>query len=345
MIPKLKRVIIVGCGFAGLNASKKLGIIEELEIKVIDKRNHHLFQPLLYQVAMAGLSPAEIAYPIRSLLSKFQNTKVIKGLVKQVNLIDQKITTDYEEISYDYLILACGASHTYFGQNRWEEFAPGLKTIEQATEIRRRVLDAFELAEREKNPSRQRQLLTFVVIGGGPTGVELAGAIGEMSRYTLTKDFRNIDPKLTRIMLIEAGPRILPSFDVSLASSASRDLEKLGVQIWTNSKVTDIDDHSVEVGLERIEANTILWAAGVQAAEINKTLNVILDPQSRVIVEADLSIKNYPNVFVLGDQAHVKQSNGKPLPGLAPVAMQEGRFVAKQIINDLKNKSVSRLFI
>ena len=332
----MKRILIVGGGFAGLNAAKCLGNVKDVEVTLIDRRNHHLFQPLLYQVAMAGLSPAEIAAPIRSMLSKYRNINVLQEEVQKVDPAKKSISTNVDSYSYDYLIMACGARHSYFGHEEWEEYAPGLKTLEQATEIRRRVLTAFEEAEKEKSPVIQKKWLTFVIVGGGPTGVELAGAIGEMSRYTLNEDFRNIDPKLTRIILVEAGPRILPSFSEKLTSRATRDLEKLGVQVWTSSMVTHIDEQGVEIGSERIQSATVIWAAGVQASSLGESLEVPLDRQRRVIVEPDLSLKEYPEVFVIGDQAHCAHQNGKPLPGVAPVAFQQGRFIGQNILREIK---------
>jgi NADH dehydrogenase len=334
----MKHVVIVGGGFAGLNAAKVLGKSEKVKVTVIDKINHHLFQPLLYQVAMAALSPADIAVPIRSLLSKYKNVNVVKAEVTDIDLKAKIVKSDELELEYDYLILACGAQHSYFGNEHWERFSPGLKTIEQATEIRRRVLLAFEKAEIETNPERKKEYLTFVIVGGGPTGVELAGAIGEMSRFTLSKDFRNIDPKLTRIVLVEAGPRILPMYSTKLSSRATRDLEMLGVQVWTSSKVTQVDENGVDVGSERLNAKTVLWAAGVQASKLNKYLGAQLDNQGRVFIERDLTLKNHPNIFVLGDQAHFKDKNDKPLPGLAPIALQQGRFAAKNILMEIEGK-------
>jgi NADH dehydrogenase len=334
-----KRVVIIGGGFAGMNAAKLLARAgSKLEIALIDRRNHHLFQPLLYQVAMAGLSPAEIAAPIRSLLSAYPNVKVIQGTVARIDLAERRVGGDFGELGYDYLLLATGAQHAYFGNERWEGFAPGLKTLEQATEIRRRVLTAFELAEREPDPARKKQQLTFMIVGGGPTGVELAGAIGEMSRFTLGRDFRSIDPKLTRVILVEAGPRILPSFAPELASRAVRDLESLGVQVWTNSLVTDIDADGVRLGEERIRTGTVLWAAGVRASDLGGLLGVPRDPQARVIVGPDLSVPGHPEVFVLGDLAHTRDAAGKPLPGVAPVAMQQGRYAARAILDELAGK-------
>lgn len=333
-----KRVVIVGGGFAGLNAAKGLRRVRDVQITLVDRRNHHLFQPLLYQVAMAGLSPADIAAPIRSILSKQRNVRVLQGEVTGIDFARQTVNADFGELPYDYLLLACGARHSYFGHDEWEEYAPGLKTLEQATEIRRRVLTAFEAAERETNPAEKKRLLTFVIVGGGPTGVELAGAIGEMSRFTLAKDFRSIDSKLARVMLIEAGPRILPSFDESLASRTVRELEELGVQVWTSSLVTKVDEHGVEIGAERIQAATVLWAAGVEAASLGRRLGVEVDRAGRIIVEPDLSIPANPDVFVAGDQAHCRDEHGKPLPGVAPVATQQGRYLAKLIQGDLAGR-------
>lgn len=335
----MKRVLVVGGGFAGLNAALGLGAEPGVEVTLLDRRNHHLFQPLLYQVATAGLSPADIASPIRSLLSRCANTRVLRSEVTDVDLAARTVTTDAGRLPYDYLVLACGARHAYFGHEEWEEFAPGLKTIEQATEIRRRVLDAFEEAEKETDRARQRALLTFAIVGGGPTGVELAGAIGEMSRFTLARDFRRIDPKLARIMLIEAAPRILPGLHESLASRAVRDLESLGVQVWTSSAVTKIDARGLEVGAERIEADTVLWAAGVRAEDLSRRLGVELAPGGRVPVGPDLSLAGHPEVFVTGDQAQARDANGRDLPALAPVAIQQGRFVARQIRGELAGRA------
>jgi NADH dehydrogenase len=334
----MKRVVIVGAGFAGLNAAKGLARSKEIEVTLLDERNHHLFQPLLYQVATAGLSPAEIAAPIRGILSSHRNTRVLRERVEAIDLAGRSVRTNWTEHEYDYLVLACGARHSYFGNEQWEPHAPGLKTLEQATEIRRRILTAFEEAETESKPERKRALLTFAVVGGGPTGVELAGAIGEMSRFTLARDFRQIDPKLARIVLLEAGPRILPSFSEELSSRAVRDLEGLGVQVWTSSPVTRIDADGLEVGSERLESRTVLWAAGVRASSLGEQLGVELDPQGRVCVEPDLSLPGQPEVFVAGDQAHILGENGVALPGMAPAAMQEGRYVAAKILADVAGK-------
>jgi len=338
----MKRVVIVGGGFAGLAAAKALARERDALVTLLDRRNHHLFQPLLYQVAMAGLSPAEIAAPIRALLRGARNVSVRQEEAVGADLERRVLRTRAEgrehEHAYDYLLLACGAAHAYFGRDEWEEFAPGLKTLPQALEIRRRVLSAYERAELETEPARQRALLTFVVVGGGPTGVELAGALGEMSRFTLARDFRHIDPALARVILIEAGARILPSFPESLARRATRDLEALGVQVWTSSPVTRVDASGVEVGRERIETATTLWAAGVAASPLGKALGLDVDRLGRIVVGPDLALRDHPEVFVLGDQAHAAGASGAPLPGLAPVAMQEGRFAARAIGADLRGK-------
>ena len=334
-----KQVVVVGAGFGGLNAVKTLRNAAGVDVTVIDRTNHHLFQPLLYQVAMAGLSPAEIAAPIRSLFSSYKNVRVLQGTLTSVDLASNSLTTDFGKMKYDYLVLACGARHSYFGHDEWEPYAPGLKTFEQAIEIRCRILNAFEIAERTGNKEEQERQLTFVVVGGGPTGVELAGAIGEMSRFTLSKDFRNIDAKLARIVLIEAGPRILPMFSESQASRAARDLETLGVQVRTSCKVTSIDADGVSADGDRIRAATVLWAAGVEASSIGRQVSPDVDRQGRVIVESDLTVKEHPNVFVIGDMASYAHQTGKPLPGTAPVAMQQGRFIARMILRDLKGQA------
>lgn len=336
-----KRVVIVGGGFAGINCAKRLGKRSELEVLLIDRRNHHLFQPLLYQVAMAGLSPAEIAAPIRGMLADYRNTKVLQAEVQHVDLAARKVVTTRGEHPYDYLVLAAGAQHSYFGHNEWEVNAPGLKTLEQATEIRRRVLSAFERAEGESDPAEQKALSTFVVVGGGPTGVELAGAIGEMSRFTLARDYRNIDPTRTRIILVEAGERILPSFAPELTARATKDLEKLGVEVWTKRRVMDITDAGVTVDSEFIPSRTALWAAGVQAAELGKELGTPLDRQGRVMVREDLTIEGHPEVFVAGDQAHTKGPSGQPLPGVATVAIQQGHYIGRAIVTRIAGGAVA----
>jgi NADH:ubiquinone reductase (H+-translocating) len=327
-----KHVVIVGGGFGGLEASKILGQQSNVRVTLIDRRNHHLFQPLLYQVSMAGLSPADIATPIRSIVSGFENTTVLLGEVVRVDFEQSEVVADFGRLTFDYLILACGATHSYFGRDDWEEFAPGLKTLEQATEIRRRVLLSFELAEREIDQEKRKSLLTFVVVGGGATGVELAGSLGEITRFTLSKDFDNIEPASTRIILIEAGPRILTGFDQNLSRRAMRDLEKLGVTVWTDMRVTNINRDGVALGDEVIKADTVIWAAGVKPAAINQTLGAPLDSLGRVMVGKDLSLPNHPNIFSVGDQVRFDDERGEPLPGQAPAAMQQGRHAARNII-------------
>jgi NADH dehydrogenase len=333
-----KSVVILGGGFGGLNAAKVLGRKgRDLRVTVVDRRNYHLFQPLLYQVAMAGLSPAEIASPIRSLLAEHPNVEIVFGNVTEIQIGAKSIAGDFGRISYDYLVVAAGAQHSYFGHDEWEKYAPGLKTLEQATEIRRRVLTAYECAERESDPQKQKALLTFAVVGGGPTGVELAGALGEISRYTLRREFRHIDPAKTRVVLIEAGPRILAGFDPELSARALRDLEKLGVSVWTSTRVTKISDDGVEMANEKLHAATAIWAAGVKPSELNTFLSQNLDKSGRIPVNEDLSLPGHPEIFVVGDQAHFEQ-DGKALPGLAPVAMQAGRHAAENILLLTKGK-------
>lgn len=334
----MTRVVIVGGGFAGLNAAKVLGGARDVEVTLMDRRNHHLFQPLLYQVAMAGLSPADIAAPIRSILSQHKNIRVLLGEVRSLDLKHHLVLADAGEIAFDYLILCSGATKSYFGHDEWEIYAPSLKTLEDATEIRRRVLTAFEEAERIADPDERKKFLTFVIVGGGPTGVELAGAIGEMSRYTLARDFRSIDAKSARVILLEAGARILPTFSEAQASRAVRDLETLGVQVWTSSAVTEIDADGVGIGKERLRVGTVLWAAGIKASPLGREVRADVDTQGRVVAEPDLSVKGSPNVFVAGDLARFTHQTGTPLPGTAPVAMQQGRYIARTILGDLRGR-------
>ncbi|MBU4263267.1 MAG: NAD(P)/FAD-dependent oxidoreductase [Proteobacteria bacterium] len=335
----MKHVIIVGGGFAGLNAAKILGNKTDIRVTLIDNHNHHLFQPLLYQVAMAALSPAEIAVPIRRILAGYANITVLQDEVTGVDPLQRIVTARECSLHYDYLLLACGVKHAYFGHEEWEEYAPGLKTIEQATEIRRRVLSVFEEAERTRDCSSLLKHFTFVIVGGGPTGVEMAGAIGEICRYTLAKDFRNINPRQARIILIEAGPRILPSFSEKMADKAAHDLGTLGVQVRVASPVTNIDGEGVQIGDERLEASTILWAAGVEASPIGRRMGVETDRLGRIVAEADLSIKNHPEIFVAGDLASFSHGRTTPLPGLAPVALQQGRFIARNILRETAGKN------
>jgi NADH dehydrogenase len=331
------RVLIAGGGFAGLNAAKVLGGADGVDVTLIDRHNHHLFQPLLYQVAMAGLSPADIAAPIRSILSRYTNVRVLLGEVLSM-LARNLVITDVGELPFNYLVLACGATHSYFGHDEWEQHAPGLKTLEQATEIRRRVLTAFEQAERITEEKERAKFLTFIVVGGGPTGVELAGAIGEMARFTLAKDFRSINSGSARVILLEGGSRILPAFSEIQAQRAVRDLQALGVEVRTKSTATSIDPDGVQMNGERLRAATVLWAAGVKASPLGRLLSAEVDAQGRVAVEPDLTVKGRSTIFVAGDQARFTHQTGKPLPGTAPVAMQQGRYIARMILGDLKGR-------
>lgn len=333
-----KHVVVVGAGFVGLNCARSLGNARGIRVTVLDRRNHHLFQPLLYQVAMAGLGPANIAAPIRSLLSEFPNVRTLQAVVEGFDLPGRKVSTSAGEFAYDVLVLGAGAKHSYFGNEHWEPFAPGLKTLSQATEIRNRVLQAFEDAETCMDKERRRKLLTFVVVGGGPTGVELAGALGEMTRFTLSREFRNIDSRQTRIILVEGGPRILANFTPEHSAKATRVLEKLGVQVWTNSAVTNVNADGVAVGKEFVEAATVLWGAGVRASSLGAKLGVELDRAGRVVVLPDLSIAGHPEVFVAGDMAHVEQADGKLVPGMAPAALQMGRYLARLIVDETAGK-------
>lgn len=331
-----KRVVIVGGGFGGLNAAKVLRNRADLEVLILDRRNHHLFQPLLYQVAMAGLSPAEISTPIRALFGSSKNMQVLLANVETVSVRENFVRTDVGDFAYDYLILACGSEHSYFGHDEWEEHAPGLKTLEQATEIRRRVLTAFERAEAlASDPAAMQAWLTFTIVGGGPTGVELAGALGEITRYTLRRDFRHFDPRSARVILIEAGARILPSFAPDLSIRAIHDLESLGVRIRTNARVTSVTSEGLRIGEEFLPAHTAIWAAGVKPSSLNKQLLAPLDRQGRVTVTPELCLADARNVFVIGDQAVI---DDQPLPGLAPVAIQQGAFAARQIGRDIAGR-------
>jgi NADH dehydrogenase len=321
------RVVIVGGGFGGLAAARALRRAP-VDVTLVDRRNHHLFQPLLYQVATAGLSPADIAYPIRSVLRRQANASVLLAEAIGVDLARRELVLKDGRLGYDYLVLATGARHAYFGHEEWEPLAPGLKSLEDALEIRRRILLAFEKAERETSPDARRALLTIVVVGGGPTGVELAGAIAEIARQVMKSDFRAIDPTETRVILVEAGPRVLASFPESLSAHAAEELTERGVEVRTGVRVTAIDDHSVALGTERIAAETVLWAAGVAASPLVALLGAPIDPVGRVKLEPDCSIPGHPEIFVIGDAQTAVQPNGAPLPGVAPVAMQQGRYVA-----------------
>lgn len=330
------RVVIVGAGFGGLNAARALAKAP-VQITVIDRKNFHTFQPLLYQVATAGLSPGEIAEPIRSILRPHKNIEVLMSEVTGFDLERRVVNTSHLQISYDYLIVAAGATHSYFGHDDWEVFAPGLKTIEDALEIRRRVLLAFELAERQAAAGETESPINFVVVGGGPTGVELAGTLAEISRYALAHDFHSIDPARTHILLIEGGPRVLPAYAEDLSRSAEEQLRRLGVEVRTSAMVTQVEAGSVYLGDTRLPATVVLWAAGVAASPLGKKLGAPVDRAGRVPVQADLSLPGHPEVFVIGDLAAANDEHGKMLPGVAPVAIQQGKFVAKLIREELES--------
>jgi NADH:ubiquinone reductase (H+-translocating) len=336
--PLPHHVVIVGGGFGGLHAAQSLGNAN-VRVTLIDKRNFHLFQPLLYQVATGGLSPADISSPLRSILNKHRNVKVLMGQVRDIDPHQQKIFLSKSEIAYDTLIVATGVSHHYFGNDQWSEAAPGLKTVEDALEMRRRIFMAFEAAEKETDLAKRQAWLTFVVVGGGPTGVELAGAIAELAYSTLKKDFRNIDTAEAKIVLVEGLDRVLPPYAPELSAKAEESLVKLGVKVQTKALVTNIADNVVTIRqgeqTENLAARTILWAAGVKASPVGQILanhtGVELDRVGRVMVESDLSIKGYPQIFVIGDLANFRKPEGTSLAGVAPVATQEGKYVAELI--------------
>lgn len=328
-------VVILGGGFAGLYAAKKLKGAP-LRLTVVDRHNHHLFQPLLYQVATATLSPSDIASPIRGLLAR-QGAEVLLAEARGLDPERKRLLLADGELTYDYLVLGTGATHSYFGNDAWAEFAPGLKTVEDAVGIRQRVLLAFELAEREKDAARRRQLLTFVLIGAGPTGVELAGALAEISRKSLAEDFQHIHPAEARILLLEGVPNVLQTYPEDLSRKARRALEKLGVEVRTETRVTHIDANGVSVGSEYIPAHTIIWAAGVAASPLAKSLGVPLERAGRVRVTPELTVPGRPDIFVVGDLAYFEQE-GKPIPGVAPAAMQEGKHAAENIRRQLRGE-------
>jgi NADH:quinone reductase (non-electrogenic) len=330
-------VVIVGGGFGGLYAARVLAN-RPVRVTLLDRHNYHLFQPLLYQVATAALNASDIATPLRSILRRATNITVLLAEVEKVDLANRRLDLDRGHMSYDALILAAGASHSYFGHDEWERLAPGLKTLEDALEIRRRVLLAYEAAEREEDGAEQQALLTFVVIGGGPTGVELAGALAEISRETIARDFRLIDPTKARIILAEGGPRILSAFPETLSLRAEEALGKIGVEVRTGAIVTRVTPDAVWMGGEQIRARTVLWAAGVAATPLARSLGVPLDRSGRVLVERDLSIPGHPEAFAIGDMCSVEQEAGRPLPGLAPVAIQQGRATAANVLERLEGR-------
>jgi NADH:ubiquinone reductase (H+-translocating) len=341
-------VVIIGGGFGGLHAAQSLGKSPNVTVTLIDKRNFHLFQPLLYQVATGGLSPSDISSPLRSILNKHENIKVLMGEVRDVDPHQQKVFLNKGDITYDTLIVATGVSHHYFGNEQWAPTAPGLKTVEDALEMRRRIFMAFEAAEKETDAEKRRGWLTFAIVGGGPTGVELAGAIAELAYSTLKKDFRNIDTAEAKIVLVEGMDRVLPPYAPELSAKAEASLVRLGVKVLTKALVTNIADNIVTIkqgeNIEHLEARTVLWAAGVKASAMGKVLaehtGVELDRVGRVMVKSDLTIEGYPQIFVLGDLANFTKPDGKPLAGVAPVATQEGKYVANLIAKRLIGESL-----
>ena len=332
------RVVIIGAGFGGLSAAKQLAQAP-FDVTIVDRHNYHLFQPLLYQVATAGLSPGDIASPIRSILHGQRNAKVILANVSGIDTARREVVAEGRRIAYDYLVIATGAEHAYFGHD-WSSYAPGLKTIDDATYLRRRILLAFERAETASDADERRRLLNFVVVGGGPTGVEMAGAIAELAKRALASDFRSIDPRCARIILIEAGPRLLAPFDPALSEAARRSLEQLGVEVRLGTGVTDCDCSGVSIGQERLPTRTIIWAAGVKASPAAEWLGVESDRAGRVKVQADLSVPRHPNIFVIGDAAAATGPDGKPLPGVAPVAKQQGCYVANLLMTRVGGKAL-----
>src|SRR5687767_8196726 len=338
----LPQVVIIGGGFAGLAAARRLRNVP-CEVTIVDRHNHHVFQPLLYQVATAGLSPGDIASPIRWILRKQARLRVLLANVERIDTGAKHLLLDQgERLGYDYLIVAAGSTHSYFGHDEWSTVAPGLKTLDDALAIRRRLLLSFEEAERERNPVYQRRLLTFVIIGGGPTGVEMAGALGEIARHVLRTEFDNVDPAIARIFLIEAGPSILPAFPEPLRESARSALLRLGITVRLGKAVTMVEPEAVWIGDERIDAHTIVWAAGVAAESISRDLGPNLDRAGRVIVDADLSVPGHPGVFVAGDLASFSHQTGKPLPGVAQVAKQQGSRAAGNVARLIAGRPTER---
>ncbi|QDP71091.1 DoxX family membrane protein [Legionella israelensis] len=342
-LDRLPHVVIVGGGFGGIACAKALRNVPA-KVTLIDRHNYHLFQPLLYQVATGSLSPGDIAISIRSLFLKQFNAEVLLGNVTQIDKDKKIVKTDDFQISYDYLVIATGATHSYFGKDQWAPFAPGLKTINDATTVRSSLLETFELAEITENDEERQQLLNFVIVGAGPTGVELAGAIAELARYGMEKDFRRFDPASANIILVQAAPRVLPTFSEKISAKAQNALEKMGVKVMINSMVEDIDDQGVIVNGERIFSKSVLWAAGVTASPAFQWLGAEADRAGRIIVEEDLSLPGHPDIFVIGDTASSNAWDGQPVPGLAPAAKQAGKYVAKKIATQVYNKTYTKPF-
>jgi NADH dehydrogenase len=336
MADALHHVVILGGGFGGLAAAHALGR-RPVRVTLVDRRNHHVFQPLLYQVATAGLSAPDIAAPIRRIVQRHRNVDVLLAEALRIDVERRAVSLDDGEIAYDSLIVATGATHSYFGHDEWAEHAPGLKTLEDALLIRRRVLLAFERADRETDEARRRRWLTFVVIGAGPTGVEMAGTMAEIARHTLREDFRHIDPGTARVVLIEAVDRVLPPYPPDLSAKAQAQLERLGVEVRTKTRVTSVDADGVQLGDERLDARTVVWAAGVAASPLGRSLSAHVDRAGRVPVERDLTLPGHPEVYVIGDLAALQQ-DGQPVPGVAPAAMQMGRHAARNVLRTIAGR-------
>ena len=339
----MPRIVILGAGFGGLFAAKKLAGVDA-EVTVVDRHNYHLFQPLLYQVATAGLPPSDIAWPIRSILSRQKNTTVLLDEVIDIDVAQHQVMLKNDTLDFDFLIVATGSTHSYFGHQNWQTIAPGLKSIDDATHIRRRILTAFEKAEMTDNDDERGRLMRFVIVGGGPTGVELAGTIAELAHRTLAADFRRIDPRSATVTLLEAGPRLLPYLDASLSDYARRSLGKLGVEVRLATPVTDCDEDGVTIDGDRIESATVIWAAGVAASPAGRWLDEETDNAGRVIVRPDLSVTGDPDIFVIGDSALIKNRDGTIVPGIAPAAKQQGKFVADLIIKRISKQAAPQAF-
>jgi len=338
------RVVIIGAGFAGLTAALRLAR-QDVEVVVMDRHNYHLFQPLLYQVATAALSPADIAAPIRGIVGRLPNVSVLLDTVTDIDRDQRQVhTLSGRKVAYDWLVVATGATHNYFGNDHWHDFAPGLKRIEDATELRRRILVAFERAEMEEDPERREALMTFVIVGGGPTGVEMAGAVAELTRYTLAKDFRRIKPENTRVLLVDANDRVLRPFPEKLSKKACRSLERMGVEMVLNSRVDGVDENCVRIGEKIIPTETVIWSAGVKASPAGKWLGVETDGSGRVPVDEHLRLESDPRVFVVGDVAAHTNRDGTPTPGLAPAAKQQGRHAASVITAEIRGRELPKPF-